>query len=407
MAAFVIKQLEKILARKELKWKTHEKLKNEVVKALDAVKNAAKTIDENAAFTILPKNRIQQDNLSISTNDNNPILIDSNLKSSSGSTDSGNAEGQQPSLVDGATPDSSTPIAPELYLMALLQSCKSGIPQVQTLALDSIQKLMIFGHITADETSTGLRRAELVISFVCDSFKGTGSDEQVSLQLLKVLLTAVQANNFAVHGQTLLLAIKTAYNIALASKSLVNQATARATLTQTVNFLFSKMEAEAIEKNFKPINLEQNVKTQDPTLSESENSKTEMPEGEISEKSQTEPTEENQDGNKTPVPELAEASEETTVEKSENPETNETSENATDSGNKESNPESRQVAEQIYNDVLNKVLDKVDPPPKFPDKNGFQSDMQKDCFIVLRSLLVGLVRYFRSQNKLKIPIEFF
>ena len=245
MAAFVIKQLEKILARKELKWKNHEKLKNEVTKALDSVKNASKSIDENAAFRILPESNLPKA----------AVEVDSNLKIDDTSEIGGTSTvGSTAGLVDGAMPEqTSSPIPPELYLVALLQSCKSGIPQVQTLALDSIQKLMLFGHISGDETPAGLRRAELVISFVCDSFKGTGSDEQVSLQLLKVLLTAVQANNFAVHGQTLLLAIKTAYNIALASKSMVNQATARATLTQTVNFLFSKMEAEAIEMDFKPI----------------------------------------------------------------------------------------------------------------------------------------------------------
>ena len=205
MAAFVIKQLEKILARKELKWKNHEKLKNEVVKALDAVKNAAKTIDENAAFHILPKQNVPKPDVEIDPS----LKIDSSSEPGSGiASDAASVSG----LVDGAMPEkTSNPIPPELYLVALLQSCKSGIPQVQTLALDSIQKLMLFGHISGDESPAGLRRAELVISFVCDSFKGTGSDDQVSLQLLKVLLTAVQANNFAVHGQTLLLAIKTAY----------------------------------------------------------------------------------------------------------------------------------------------------------------------------------------------------
>lgn len=58
------------------------------------------------------------------------------------------------------------------------------------------------------------------------------SDDAVELRLLKALLTAVTSNSLAVHGQALLLVVRACYNIFLTSRSDVNQATAKATLTQ-------------------------------------------------------------------------------------------------------------------------------------------------------------------------------
>lgn len=58
------------------------------------------------------------------------------------------------------------------------------------------------------------------------------SDDAVELRLLKALLTAVTSTSLAVHGQALLLVVRACYNIFLTSRSDVNQATAKATLTQ-------------------------------------------------------------------------------------------------------------------------------------------------------------------------------
>lgn len=58
------------------------------------------------------------------------------------------------------------------------------------------------------------------------------ADESVELQVLRGLLTATTATTYTVHGQALLLAVRTCYNIYLMSRSEVNQTTAKATLTQ-------------------------------------------------------------------------------------------------------------------------------------------------------------------------------
>ena len=76
-------------------------------------------------------------------------------------------------------------------------------------------------------------------------FQGVNTDENVQLQIIKALLTSVSTTHIAVHETTLLYSVRTIYNIHLASKSLVNQTTARATLTQILSLVFSRMETAA------------------------------------------------------------------------------------------------------------------------------------------------------------------
>ena len=64
--------------------------------------------------------------------------------------------------------------------------------------------------------------------------------------ILQALLTIVTSNTCEIHGGTVLLTVRTCYNIYLASKNLVNQTTAKATLTQMLNVIFSRMEAQAV-----------------------------------------------------------------------------------------------------------------------------------------------------------------
>lgn len=65
----------------------------------------------------------------------------------------------------------------------------------------------------------------------------------MELRVLKGLLTAVTSSAVHVHGQALLLAVRTCYNVFLMSRSEVNQTTAKASLTQMLNIVFQRMEA--------------------------------------------------------------------------------------------------------------------------------------------------------------------
>ena len=60
------------------------------------------------------------------------------------------------------------------------------------------------------------------------------------------MLTAVTSNSCEVHEGTLLQAVRTCYNIYLASRNLTNQRTAQATLSQMISVIFQRMEAQAV-----------------------------------------------------------------------------------------------------------------------------------------------------------------
>lgn len=62
-----------------------------------------------------------------------------------------------------------------------------------------------------------------------------------------------------VHEGTILLAVRTCYNIFLASKNLINQTTARATLTQMLNVIFTRMENQALDAEVETAIQSQNV----------------------------------------------------------------------------------------------------------------------------------------------------
>ncbi|GMH32506.1 hypothetical protein BSKO_00340 [Bryopsis sp. KO-2023] len=83
----------------------------------------------------------------------------------------------------------------------------------------------------------------------CDDIQ----DDGVELKVLKALLTAVTSTTFCVHGQGLLLSIRTCYNIYLMSRSQVNQTTAKASLTQMLNVVFQRMEANQQDVPVSPI----------------------------------------------------------------------------------------------------------------------------------------------------------
>ncbi|OCT76888.1 hypothetical protein XELAEV_18032093mg [Xenopus laevis] len=64
----------------------------------------------------------------------------------------------------------------------------------------------------------------------------------------QALLTSVTSQQIEIHEGTVLQAVRTCYNIYLASKNLVNQTTAKATLTQMLNVIFARMENQALQE---------------------------------------------------------------------------------------------------------------------------------------------------------------
>ncbi|PIO63743.1 hypothetical protein TELCIR_14649 [Teladorsagia circumcincta] len=108
-----------------------------------------------------------------------------------------------------------------------------------------LQKLIAYGHLTgrgADSSNPERKLIDRIVEAICSSFVGQGTDEAVLLQIIKAILAVILTNNCEVHEGSLLLAVRTCFTIFLATKSPINQSTAKGTLTQVINAVFANME---------------------------------------------------------------------------------------------------------------------------------------------------------------------
>ncbi|XP_043945867.1 brefeldin A-inhibited guanine nucleotide-exchange protein 2 [Protopterus annectens] len=142
-------------------------------------------------------------------------------------------------------------IEADKYFLPFELACQSKSPRIVSTSLDCLQKLIAYGHITGnapDSAVPGKRLIDRIIETVCNCFQGPMTDEGVQLQIIKALLTAVTAPHIEIHEGTILQTVRTCYNIYLASKNLINQTTAKATLTQMLNVIFNRMENQALQE---------------------------------------------------------------------------------------------------------------------------------------------------------------
>ncbi|XP_054602182.1 brefeldin A-inhibited guanine nucleotide-exchange protein 2 isoform X2 [Nothobranchius furzeri] len=139
-------------------------------------------------------------------------------------------------------------IEADKYVLPFELACQSKSPRIVSTSLDCLQKLIAYGHITGnapDGKTPGKRLIDRLVETICVCFQGPQTDEGVQLQIIKALLTAVTSPHIEIHEGTVLLTVRTCYNIYLASRNLINQTTAKATLTQMLNVIFTRMESQA------------------------------------------------------------------------------------------------------------------------------------------------------------------
>ncbi|KAL5016750.1 hypothetical protein ScPMuIL_006339 [Solemya velum] len=198
---FLTRALEKILSDKEIKKTHHTQLKRACEVALEELKNDTKiqSLNENSSSALpMPK---------------------------------------QAGFVEA-----------DKYFMPFELACQSKCARIVNTALDCLQKLIAYGHLTGrapDSTTPGKFLIDRIVETICGCFSGPQTDEGVQLQIIKALLTVVTSNTCEIHEGTVLQTVRTCYNIYLASKNLVNQTTAKATLTQMLNVIFYRMESQA------------------------------------------------------------------------------------------------------------------------------------------------------------------
>ncbi|GFO03195.1 Brefeldin a-inhibited guanine nucleotide-exchange protein 1 [Plakobranchus ocellatus] len=205
---FLTRALEKIVSDKEIKKAYHSQLKKACEGALDELKNESKKTVE--------------------------------VTTSSESSSSALPQPKQAGFVEA-----------DKYFLPFELACQSKCPRIVNIALDCLQKLIAYGHLTGntpDTTTPGKRLIDRIVETICGCFNGPQTDEGVQLQIIKALLTVVTSTTCEIHEGTVLQTVRTCYNIYLASKNLVNRLTAKATLTQMLNVIFSRMETQAADE---------------------------------------------------------------------------------------------------------------------------------------------------------------
>ncbi|KAH9416417.1 Brefeldin A-inhibited guanine nucleotide-exchange protein 1 [Dermatophagoides pteronyssinus] len=197
---FICRALEKILADRDIRKNHNQKLKKSCEIVLEKIKN-------DQIKTSNSSNHQQQINHQQQSNEHNH-------QHSSTLPQPSNRKGQ--SVFDD-----------EIYFRPFELACQSRSNRIIIIALDCIQKLIAYGHFTGNRIDN----------------RSNTDDMMMVLQIIKALLTIVTSQSCPVHEQSILLVIRTCYNIYLSSKKLVNQTTAKAALTQMLNVIFSRMES--------------------------------------------------------------------------------------------------------------------------------------------------------------------
>ncbi|XVE53803.1 hypothetical protein DITRI_Ditri03aG0031500 [Diplodiscus trichospermus] len=136
----------------------------------------------------------------------------------------------------------------ELVLNPLRLAFETKNLKILESALDCLHKLIAYDHLEGDPGLDSSKNVHLftdILDMVCSCVDNSSLDSTI-LQVLKVFLTAVASTKFRVHGEPLLQVIRVCYNIALNSKSPINQATSKAMLTQMISIIVKRMEAAPV-----------------------------------------------------------------------------------------------------------------------------------------------------------------
>uniref|UniRef100_A0A5S6Q9P9 SEC7 domain-containing protein n=1 Tax=Trichuris muris TaxID=70415 RepID=A0A5S6Q9P9_TRIMR len=147
---------------------------------------------------------------------------------------------------DRVVPSRVKSIEADRYFLPFELACASKSTKIMVTALDCLQKLIAYGHLTGqipDPVKPDRPLIDRIVQSICSCFVGPHTDDTVQLQIIKALLTVVSSNTCRVHEASLLQAVRACHGICLASRNPINQATAKATLTQMLVISFSRMES--------------------------------------------------------------------------------------------------------------------------------------------------------------------
>ncbi|KAK8946232.1 Brefeldin A-inhibited guanine nucleotide-exchange protein 2 [Platanthera guangdongensis] len=142
----------------------------------------------------------------------------------------------------------------EAILSPLISACSSSFLKIAEPALNCVQQLISHSLLYGEADPSAGPPARLVAQLIdatcsCHSLE----DDSVELLLVKTLLSAITSTSLRIHGDSLLLIVRTIYDLYLASKNAVNQTTAKASLIQMLVIIFRRMEADSSTIPVQPI----------------------------------------------------------------------------------------------------------------------------------------------------------
>ncbi|KOX73316.1 Brefeldin A-inhibited guanine nucleotide-exchange protein 2 [Melipona quadrifasciata] len=250
---FIIRALEKILADRDVKRSHLSQLRKSCETALGKVRQSLKLHFFWSNTYVQSKNSLQVHPLHfawlviIMTHYYKLMQMTYNLRN-----EIKESSGTQVSTALPQPRSDSYVISAEKYFLPFELACQSKSPRIVVTALDCLQKLIAYGHLTGnvpDSTEPNKLLIVRIVETICGCFMGPQTDEGVQLQIIKALLTVMTSQHVEVHEGTVLLTIRAVYSVYLASRNLVNQTTARATLTQMINVIFARMETQAVKQS--------------------------------------------------------------------------------------------------------------------------------------------------------------
>uniref|UniRef100_A0A7E4WE95 SEC7 domain-containing protein n=1 Tax=Panagrellus redivivus TaxID=6233 RepID=A0A7E4WE95_PANRE len=154
---------------------------------------------------------------------------------------------RQTSSTTQPLPNSNDYIVADGYFYPFELACQSKSPRIVATAIDVIGKLISYGHLIGDSpdaSNPDTLLIDRIVESVCYPFQGPHTDDEVQLRIIRTVLIVVLSNTAKVHDHALLRAVRTCFDIYLASKNKVNTSTAKGILTQTISHIFNAMEKQ-------------------------------------------------------------------------------------------------------------------------------------------------------------------
>jgi hypothetical protein len=153
----------------------------------------------------------------------------------------------------------SLPFPPEVstQLLGVLRGALAlGNPRLAEPALSCMHKLVAYAYMQGETGPSGRLddEANLVTQVVALTSKcGESSSPATQLQVVKALLTYATAEHFMAHGDCLMQAVRTVFNIAIGAESLDIQNTARSALLQMVNTVLKRVGQQILSPHGTPL----------------------------------------------------------------------------------------------------------------------------------------------------------